>query len=87
MEIERRSFVELAVHVKLACEAVLEAARSLANLRPGVDGPGETAWRRAMDELIALNIELGFMEAILRASLAAEDVAVARPLRRSAVRG
>jgi hypothetical protein len=66
MEIDGRRVVELAIHVKLASEAVLEAARNLATLRP-LDGSSEAvAWRHTLDELVALNIELGFMERILR---------------------
>jgi hypothetical protein len=67
MEIEGRRLMELAVHVKLASEAVLEAARNLAKIRPPQLDPEEGAWRRTMDELIAMNVELGFMERILRA--------------------
>ena len=66
MEIEARRLLELAVHVKLASENVLEAARSLIELRPGDPGSGMGAWHRAMDELTAMNIELAFMERILR---------------------
>jgi hypothetical protein len=68
MEIETRRFMELAIHVKLASEAVLEAARNLASLKPDVNDAGTAPWRCAMDELIALNVELGFMERILRKS-------------------
>ena len=75
MEIELRRVMELAVHVKLASEAVLGAARSLAELEP--DASGTAAWRRTMDELIAMNVELAFMERILRT--AAVDGAVALP--------
>jgi len=63
MEIEPSRFVELAVHVKLASEAVLEAARNVTALRPDEGSAG--SWRNAIDELIALNIQLGFMERIL----------------------
>jgi hypothetical protein len=63
MEIEPRRFVELVVHVKLASEAVLEAARNVTALQPNEDSAG--SWRRAIDQLMALNIQLGFMERIL----------------------
>lgn len=75
MEIEARRFLELAIHVKLASEAVLEAARNLATLKPDVDEAATGAWRRAMDELIAMNIELGFMERILRTTAARGETA------------
>ena len=66
MDIEARRVLELAVHVKLASENVLEASRSLTELRPSDAASELGAWRRAMDELIAMNIELSFMEQILR---------------------
>ena len=80
MEIEARRFMELAIHVKLASEAVLEAARNLATLKPDAAEAAAGPWRRAMDELIALNVELGFMERILRTTATVSDsvAAVAR---------
>ena len=66
MEIEARRFMELAVHVKLASEAVLEAARSLAAIRPLDAEAQAAAWQQTMDELVAMNVQLGFMERILR---------------------
>lgn len=72
MEIEARRFLELAVHVKLASEAVLEAARNVASLRPDGGQTATTAWRHAMDDLMAMNIELQFMERILRKTARAE---------------
>ena len=79
MEIEVRRFMELAIHVKLASEAVLEAARNLATLKPDAAEAAAGPWRRAMDELIALNVELGFMERILRTAAGRGEV-VSRPL-------
>jgi hypothetical protein len=79
MEIERRRFMELAVHVKLASEAVLEAARNLASLRPADEQAGTAAWRRAMDELIVMNIELALMERVLRKTAQGERTALPRP--------
>ena len=69
MEIEARRFLELAIHVKLASEAVVEAARNLATLKPDAAEAATGPWRRAMDELIAMNVELSFMERILRTSV------------------
>ncbi|HJQ85679.1 MAG TPA: hypothetical protein VKA21_16440 [Candidatus Binatia bacterium] len=76
MEIEDSRFVELAVHVKLASEAVLEAARNLSTLESDRTDAG--AWRRAMDELLSLNVQLAFMERILRASIATTAVPPSR---------
>ena len=66
MEIEERRLLELAVHVKLASENMLEAARSLTELRPCDATAGMATWRHAMDELIAMNVQLSFMERTLR---------------------
>ena len=90
MEIEARCLLELAVHVKLASENVLEAARSLTELRPNDATSGVGAWRRAMDELIAMNIELSFMERILRTAAPVPGNVVLRGASRggrAAVRG
>jgi hypothetical protein len=66
MKIEGRRFMELAIHVKLASEAIVAAARNLAALRPPSTGAEAGAWQRTMDELVTMNVELGFMERILR---------------------
>jgi len=60
-------FLELAIHVKLASEAVVEAAEQLPALRP--DDPRSAAadaWSRLADEIMALNVQVGFMERLLR---------------------
>jgi len=79
MEIDRQRFMELAVHVKLASEAVLEAARNMASLRPADEQPEMAAWRRAMDELIVMNVELALMERVLRKTARGERATLARP--------
>jgi hypothetical protein len=67
MMIEGRRFLELAVHVKLASEATIAAARQLVSLRPRhAIGDEATAWARVIDQLIAMNLEIGSMERILR---------------------
>ncbi len=71
MEIEPRRLMELAVHVKLLSERVLEAARNVAALEPA-DTPSTGVWRGAMDELIGMNVQLGLMERILRGATGAE---------------
>jgi hypothetical protein len=78
MEIEGRRFLELAIHVKLASEAVLEVARNLAALRPIDTATEAGAWHRAVDELVAMNVELGLMERILRRATR-RPVALPRP--------
>jgi len=63
-------FLELAVHLKLASEAVVEAAEQLPSLCPDdLDSAGGEAWSRIADGLVALNIQLGFMERLLRTAL------------------
>ena len=72
MTIDREKVLELAVHVKLATEAIVTAAMELRTLRPAQDAAEETgAWTRTMDELITMNVELGFMESLLRQALRA----------------
>jgi hypothetical protein len=67
MTIDERRFLELAVHVKLASESMIAAAHHLTAMRPSApEEPQSGAWRLTMDELIAMNVELGFMERILR---------------------
>ena len=72
-------FLELAVHMKLASEAVVEAAEQLPALRPDDPrGAAADAWSRLMDGLIALNVQLGFMEQILRTVMRENAPAPAR---------
>jgi hypothetical protein len=83
MQIETRRFLELAVHVKLVSEAMLAAAENMAQLRPRPADSGYAAWGRTMDELIAMNVQVGFMERILRAA-ACDDVTAPCPATSSA---
>jgi mevalonate pyrophosphate decarboxylase len=82
MEIPARRLMELAVHVKVASESVLEAARSLAEIEPGA--AAAAAWTRTADELLALNTALGFMERILRTATGGSTVALPTRSRRPA---
>jgi len=62
-------FLELVVHVKLASEAMIAAARNLAVLQPSDPTAAEAlAWVRAVDGLSAMNLELGSIERILRSA-------------------
>lgn len=68
MTIEGRRLLELALHVKLASEAMIGAARHLTALRPADATAAQAdAWTWTMNELIAMNVELGLMERTLRA--------------------
>ena len=70
MIIDRETFTELAVHLKLASDAVLTTARHLAVLSNGNNGP-EESWAGTLDSLMAMNGEITVMERILRALMEA----------------
>ncbi len=67
--IDGHRLFELVVHVKLASEAMIAAARNLATLEPTDPTAAEAlAWVRTVDGLSAMNLELGSMERILRSA-------------------
>src|SRR2546428_12579615 len=70
MIIDRETFTELAVHLKLASDAVLTTARHLAVLSNGDAGPDEH-WAGTLDSLMSMNTEITVMERILRALMEA----------------
>ena len=70
MIIDRETFTELAVHLKLASDAVLTTARHLAVLSNGDSGPEEN-WAGTLDSLMSMNTEITIMERILRALMEA----------------
>jgi hypothetical protein len=73
MQIENERFLALAIHVQMASAAMEEVARSVAALRPDDGSAGErAAWAQALDELAAMNVQLGFMRQILHRAVAAE---------------
>ena len=83
MMIDERRFLELAVHVKLASEAMTAAARYLIALRPlDTETASASAWCNTMDELMAMNVELGFMERILSKTARANAPHTAHALRK-----
>jgi hypothetical protein len=53
---------------------MLAAAQNLAQLRPRPADSEYAAWERTMDDLIAMNVQIGLMERLLRA-VAHDDVA------------
>ena len=70
MIIDRESFTELTVHLKLASDAILKSGRQLAGLSS--DGAAvEGRCASALGEMTALAIELMAMERILRAVMQA----------------
>ena len=66
MIIDRETFTDLAVHLKLASDALLTTARHLAVLSNGNSGP-EEQWAGTLDSLMSMNTEITVMERILRA--------------------
>jgi hypothetical protein len=65
MIIDRETFTELAVHLKLASDAILKTARHLAVLSN--DSESEEHWAGTLDNLMCMNTEITVMEKILRA--------------------
>jgi len=70
MIIDRETFTELAVHLKLASDAILKTARHLTVLSNG-DSSNEEQWAGTLDSLTAMNTEITVMEMILRALMEA----------------
>jgi len=70
MIIDRETFTELAVHLKLASDAILKTARHLTVLSND-DSSNEEQWAGTLDSLTAMNTEITVMEKILRALMEA----------------
>jgi hypothetical protein len=70
MIIDRETFTELAVHLKLASDAVLATAKHLAVLSKDNPVPDEH-WAGTLDGLMNMNTEITVMERILRALMEA----------------
>jgi hypothetical protein len=70
MIIDRETFTELAVHLKLASDAVLTTAKHLAVLSKDNSLPDEH-WAGTLDGLMNMNTEITVMERILRALMEA----------------
>jgi len=66
MIIDRETFTDLAVHLKMASDALLSTARHLAVLSNEDSGP-EEHWAGTLDSLMSMNTEITVMERILRA--------------------
>jgi hypothetical protein len=86
MIIDRETFTDLAVHLKLASDALLTTARHLAVLSNNNSGP-EEHWAGTLDSLMSMNTEITVMERILRALMDAnreeETAANAAPDKKS----
>jgi len=81
---DRETFTELTVHLKRTSDALLRTARHLAVLSNEDRNP-EARCAAALDELIAMAIEMAAMERIMRALLDANHAedATASPSARS----
>ena len=80
MKIEGRRLLKLAVHVKLASEAMITAARGAATLRPDDPSAADAAaWSRTVEGLTLLNMQLESMERILRHAVRQDAMALPPP--------
>lgn len=71
MIIDKETFTELCVHLKLASDALLNTAKHLAVISNNDDGRNQDEWTSTLSALTAMNIEITFMEKIMRALLEA----------------
>jgi hypothetical protein len=79
MIIDRETFTDLAVHLKLTSDALLATARHLAVLSNSDSGPDEH-WAGTLDSLMSMNTEITIMERILRALMDANREETSAPL-------
>lgn len=78
MIIDKETFTELAVHLKLASDNILKTARHLAVLS-NADPTDETHWQGTLDGLMAMNDEIRMLEKLLRAVMTANNEEDAGP--------
>ena len=72
MVVDMETFTEMAVHVKLASDAILKTARHLAVISETTDRPDlDEHWSGTLDSLMSTNTEVTVMEKLLRAVLEA----------------
>lgn len=69
MIVDRETFTELAVHLKMASDAILSIAQSMGRLSsvPNDNPQVDEEWARAINFLKAMNLEISIMESLLRA--------------------
>lgn len=75
MIVDKETFTELAVHLKLTSDAILKTARHLAVIsNDPSNAPGhEEHWQGTLDALMAMNTEVTFIEKLMRALLDANQ--------------
>jgi hypothetical protein len=68
MIIDRETFTELAVHLKLASDAILKTAHHLAAISTaGNSSKADDEWAGTLESLMSMNNQITLMERILRA--------------------
>jgi hypothetical protein len=69
MIIDRETFTELAVHLKLASDAILSTTQHLAAINaPAESTPSEDAeWEGTIESMMSVNHQITVMEQLLRA--------------------
>ena len=68
MIIDRETFTELAVHLKLASDAILKTAHHLAAIGSGGSSTKEDAeWAGTIESMMSINNQITIMERLLRA--------------------
>jgi hypothetical protein len=68
MIIDRETFTELAVHLKLASDAILKTAHHLAALSSaGTPATEDAEWAGTIESMMSINNQITIMERLLRA--------------------
>ena len=68
MIIDRETFTELAVHLKLASDAILTTAHHLAALSSaGTPATEDAEWAGTIESMMSINNQITIMERLLRA--------------------
>ncbi len=72
MIIDRETFTELAVHLKLASDAILKTAHHLSAISSTGGTPSEDAeWAGTIESMMSVNNQITIMERLLRAVMEA----------------
>ena len=81
MVIDHETFAEIAVHLKLASDAILKTARYLAVISNESSEGMEEQWAHTLEGMIELNNEIAVIEKLLRATMEAnkEEAASKQP--------
>jgi hypothetical protein len=68
MIIDRETFTELAVHLKLASDAILKTAHHLAAISSaGASTTEDAEWAGTIESMMSVNSQITIMERLLRA--------------------